>query len=486
MSTIATTVGNTDRSSQEESGSRGFPVTLASLATFLICLYGFVGPTRPRPDPDTWWHLRTGQLILETGLLPSTDSFSWTATGRAWVPHEWLSQVAFAKALDVFGPASLLVLNGLAIGFALLILLFTVRRLDADPWTIAVSLGIAIAFSTITWTVRPHVFSVLLMSTFLYLLVCYQGGHLMRHIWWIVPLTVLWANLHGVFVAGLVLLWIFAGFQLRRGAGKELAVVAVVATAAGTLNPNGVGAFGYPLHVARVSVDILEWEPPGLRDAYGAGFILCVIGVLSLFAWSKQRPNDALFCSGLIFALMGMAAVKNIWIAGLVLAALLASGLASGGLPRPEMAQRIERIVVITLAGVATMAALLYTTSNLTATDSELLGEAGFPVAAVRALNELPPGDVINHYNWGGYLIWAAPRYRVSIDGRNDMYGTELLEDVRTLRLLRPGWDEFLTRPNVRYVLWPRDGALSQAMALLDGWELVYGDHQAVLYQRVD
>ena len=64
------------------------------------------------------------------------------------------------------------------------------------------------------------------------------------------------------------------------------------------------------------------------------------------------------------------------------------------------------------------------------------------------------------------------------------MYGLTLLKEDLKLEFLRPGWDEFLDRPNVRYVLWHREGALAEAMALTDGWALVYSDEEAVLYER--
>ena len=60
-------------------------VQLGGLVAFLLII-----PFARHVDPDFWWHLRTGELIVTSGL-PSTDPFSWTAGGTAWVMHEWLS-----------------------------------------------------------------------------------------------------------------------------------------------------------------------------------------------------------------------------------------------------------------------------------------------------------------------------------------------------------------------------------------------------------
>lgn len=456
----------------------------AGLATFLVLVYGLVGPTRGRADPDTWWHLRTGQLILDTASIPSYDPFSWTASGRPWVPHEWLSQVAFAKAFDMWGASSLLIINGLLVGTALTILHMTLRRLGVGLWSRAIALAFAATFSSITWTVRPHVFSILFLSAFLYLVLGHYKGWHERSIWLLVPLTLVWANMHGVFVSGLGLVWIFAVTEWVGHRKKQLAFVAAVATCVAMINPNGPGAFIYPLHVARVSAGILEWEPPGLRDLYGASFLLSTVAIPSLFAWSKRRPDAALYWSWLVFSIMAMAAVKNVWMAGLVMAPLFAVGLDGLNLP-PSTALRGERVGLLAVACLGTVAALAFAASNLTGSDSDLLREDVFPIAAVDALNERPPGDVANPYGWGGYLIWAAPRFRVSIDGRNDMYGMDLLKDDETLTLLRPGWKEFLAHPNVRYVLWPRSG-LGETLSLVDGWRVLYEDRKAILYERVE
>jgi hypothetical protein len=61
-----------------------------------ILLFGLLAMTaRNAVDPDLWWHLRTGQWIMETGHIPRSDPFSFTRAGSPWVSHEWLSEVTF-------------------------------------------------------------------------------------------------------------------------------------------------------------------------------------------------------------------------------------------------------------------------------------------------------------------------------------------------------------------------------------------------------
>jgi len=64
-----------------------------------ILLFGLLAMTaRPALDPDLWWHLRTGQWIVETGTVPHTDPFSFTRAGQPWVSHEWLSEVSSTRS----------------------------------------------------------------------------------------------------------------------------------------------------------------------------------------------------------------------------------------------------------------------------------------------------------------------------------------------------------------------------------------------------
>ena len=77
-----------------------------------ILLFGLLAMTaRNATDPDLWWHLRTGQWIVETGHIPHSDPFSFTRAGTAWVSHEWLSEVVFYEIWKYTGAAGLIKLG---------------------------------------------------------------------------------------------------------------------------------------------------------------------------------------------------------------------------------------------------------------------------------------------------------------------------------------------------------------------------------------
>src|SRR5579864_272714 len=98
-----------------------------------ILLFGLLAMTaRNAVDPDLWWHLRTGQWIVETGHIPHADPFSFTRAGQAWVSHEWLSEVVFYELWKHAGAAALIVFSAVvtAAGFMLLYWRCLLGRVD--------------------------------------------------------------------------------------------------------------------------------------------------------------------------------------------------------------------------------------------------------------------------------------------------------------------------------------------------------------------
>src|SRR5215813_1408822 len=79
-----------------------------------VLLLGLLAMTaRNAVDPDLWWHLRTGESIVQTGHVPRSDPFSFTREGSPWVSHEWLSEAIFFEIWKHSGAAGLIVFSAL-------------------------------------------------------------------------------------------------------------------------------------------------------------------------------------------------------------------------------------------------------------------------------------------------------------------------------------------------------------------------------------
>jgi len=164
----------------------------------------FAMAARGMTDPDVWWHLRTGQLMLSNHALFHTDPYSFTRFGQPWINHEWLSQILLFLLYRVAGFGGLIVGSAVVIASALF-LVFT--RCPGRPYLAALMTLLGAVASAPAWGVRPQMFSLLLGSIFLVLL----EGSVKRPalLWWTPPLMLLWVNLHAGYPIGLAFLALF-------------------------------------------------------------------------------------------------------------------------------------------------------------------------------------------------------------------------------------------------------------------------------------
>ena len=139
-----------------------------------IFAYAVLFASRPLSDADFWWHLKTGEYIVATGIIPRSDFFSFTNYGRPWVAHEWLSEVIFYVIYSRLGFNALILIFAIITALAFWIAL---KRSIAHPFIggIAVVLGVWSVLPTVG--VRPRAFTLLLASIFLAILGHQRNRH---------------------------------------------------------------------------------------------------------------------------------------------------------------------------------------------------------------------------------------------------------------------------------------------------------------------
>jgi hypothetical protein len=108
------------------------------------------------------------------------------------------------------------------------------------------------------------------------------------------------------------------------------------------------------------------------------------------------------------------------------------------------------------------------------------------PVAAVDFLmKEKVKGNIFNNDEFGDYLIYAAyPQYRVFIDGRSDMYGTEKIKEYLKITSLGSGWEKVLEKYNIGWVFFDANSVLSRSLYEKKGWRLIYADKVANIFVK--
>ena len=481
-------------------------LTTRRLFTAILFVALFVMTTREIADPDFWWHLRTGQFILETQTIPHGDPFSATNAGKTWVTHEWLAEVLLYAVYALGGFPALI------LAFAALITLtfaFVYARCAGKPYVAAFAVLLAAIATAITWGVRPQMLSLLLTSVFLVALDHWEKTP-SRAIWILPGWMLLWVNLHSGYALGIVIVAVYlfgalcrAGLTARalalnfRSPSAQLFFVLIACLLAVLVNPNGATMFGYPFETLTsdaMQAYIQEWFSPDFHRLEFQPFAWLLLGTLAALAFAGKRVSltQTILLGG--FGYAALRSARNIPIFAIIAAPILADALwhiveTAGGAkffaapkiraPRGLIALNWIVLALIVLAGSARVA--------LVVTNQRAVERAKFPAAAVDFLRaEHFAGNVYNAYGWGGYLIWRLyPQTRVFIDGRADVYGDAFIENV-FLKTYRAGadWRAPLDQFAVRVVLVEPGAPLAAQLAREPAWQKIYGDDQAVIYRR--
>jgi hypothetical protein len=448
------------------------------LATAILFISVFAMAVRVPADSDAWWHLRAGQITVESGQILQTDLFSHPRYGSPWINHSWLSQIALYLLFAGFSHAGL----GLLVGIVVTITFTLVyAQMEGDPFSRALVVIIAAATSSVIWSPRPQLFSFLLTALVGYILHLFKWRGRNR-LWLLPPVFVLWANLHAGYALGFMVLAAFIAGEvlnrfLRRALPthdpalewKEIGLVILVALLAAVLlviNPNTTRMWTYYLDTVGIGAlrdHIQEWRSPDFHPLYTQPFIWLLLGILGAIGLSGRRADGTDLAMVAMFAYAALLASRNIGPFALVAAPALSRHLAAflsrcgwdARLRRAHRRSATRGTVNLVLLLLVLLAAVLKVIIPLNPDTVERAERESFPADAVEWIQaDQPPGEMFNPYNWGGYLIWKLwPDYRVFTDGRTDLYGNEFLQDYVRVEAGLPGYEDVLDEHGINLAL---------------------------------
>jgi len=452
-------------------------------------------------DPDYFWHLTTGKLIAETGRVPSTDPFSFTWLGKPWTPHEWLSELLIFRLVDGLGRIGALLVFGLFPPAIFGLLAAAFARHGARVLAVALPFALG-AFTLIPYvTLRPQAISWLMLAGLIWFLLEARAEHPRRFLL-LIPLFGLWANLHGLYVVGLGVVGMYLLFTLAgrtaMSPARGWALGGVVgAIGASMLTPAGPIGILYPLRYVEAGdwglANIQEWQSPSFHEPAHLAFLLLIVAVG--LNGGRRTPGWLVALSWVGIA-MGLLALRNVPVAVVLCMPTLVLGLedrlrarAERRPPKPippsrALGRRWMELAASLAIAVGSIAVLVPRDMN-GAIDSNLAKR--FPIAGVDRLLELAPdANVFAEYGWGGYVIWHMHEAgaHVFVDGRNDMYSQQVLEDYTSIRAADPGWEELASKYDVEAILLPPETTLTRGPAADAGWCEVLRDERQVLYLR--
>ncbi len=474
---------------------------------FAIYIFAFAlfFASRPIRDADFWFHLKTGEYIIQTGLIPRTDTFSFTNFGAPWIAHGWLSGLIFYVVYSTLGFRALIFIFALVTALAFWI---AFKRSSSHPFIagFATLLGVWTVMPTIG--VRPRVFTLLLSSVYLLILSRYarRGGG--REIWWLVPLMILWVNLHGGFLIGLALIGLtIIGIALDALGGfdqgdrslwprlRTLGLVLIGSGLAALVNPYGIRIYFETLRTLRSPIYqqvVLDWVSPDFHQPELLPLLLLMLLTITALAISpkKVRSSDLLLFLAMMYATLKTQ--RNMAIFALVAVPMFAEYFQkwlestsfgkSFSRTQTSSASRTRVIIsLLLLLGLIPLAAKLKSTVYASPTQQM----ANVPLNAVQYLKgrQITGNTFTNPNIWGGYLIWALPSNPVYIDGRG-VFPEELVKEYVEIIRGTTDWRGPFARYNVHIVLVKPESLLARQLVESADWERVYEDEMSVVFKR--
>jgi hypothetical protein len=468
-----------------------FPAMLVALlvgATFAV-VRGF------SVDPDMWWHIRTGELILSTHHWATTDPYSYTAAGAPWMSCEWLGDVVFAVVYRVGGLRGLEALL-VVLASAVMLALYGFATLRSGNCKAAfVVSGVLLVLAAASFNLRPQMLGYLFLILTLIALELFRQGK-QRAVWLLPMLFLLWVNTHGSWIVGLATVALFFGaglvsFQVgsleaRRWTSSErlrLEVVFLLSLVAIPITPYGARLAAYPFTVAStlpISVaNILEWQVMPFNLGGGKLFLALVLGfflaqVALRFSW--QLAELLLFLIGTALACIHI----RFLLLFVPFFAPLAATMLARCLPAYNKHKDQYLLNLALMAGVVIAMAHYFPSKA----DMEKKVAAQFPEQALQYMRaHSVPGPLFNSYGFGGYMIEAG--YKTFIDGRSELFEqTGVLGDYVHITFLRPGALQVLGGYGIQSCLLQRDEPFSTLLASSPDWDKVYSDQLSALYVR--
>jgi len=435
-----------------------FPIGLAAAGFTLASGY-------PTGDPDTYWHLASGQWMLDHHQILRADIFSSTVSGQPYSVGEWLGQIVLTIVFNAGAWAGLAIFRGLLVAVAAFFIARLARRGGAPLVAALLVVVWALVFSKTRWTDRPAIFTFMLFPVVLDLLYSARAGS-RRALIAIPPLILLWANLHGGYPIGIALVLAFTveALILRRPNIAPLVLTLVASIVLSFADPVTFGVVGAAGHAFAPPRFISEEAPPDVLEASGFIFAMFVLATLGVALFDGAALLDAILLIPLLW--LALSAQRQLTFFVFAATPLVAAGAARlyrllrpGAMPFSPLPPLAAALLALLLWAGALATAIGVPTDP---------DERAFPTGALAAFRS-GSGTLLNEYDWGGYVIYRVPERKVFIDGRLFPFHPDVLRDYRDAVELRPDWKDVLAKYDVREVLLMPSKSLAVALRE-DGW----------------
>jgi hypothetical protein len=506
------------------------------VASFIILFCGIFYDLASRTlfDYDFWWHISTGRYIVETHSIPASDPFSFTSEmpeNKNLFPERenfilkqyWLAQVLFYLIYDLSGPKGMILLRALMLSGMLLLVLYRLRKWDVSFYVSFISVFLLFAVASRHIGERPVLFTILFTPLTFIILEGFKSRQ-KKFIFFLPPLMLLWANLHGGFIIGIGVILVFmAGEGLKiilkqvRYTRNEVILfytATILALFLSYINPSGWDAFSIALSPEYKFMEEGIQEYASLFYIYkerlypinyGSVGFLCLFPIILIARNKKMDITHILLLSGFfIMALRtGRYDVYYAAMASMILGRetdLLLKDLFKNRLPERIRAKMISALVILTFLS-ATLFVVGFT--KIEAFKFDLATGYSVPKAAVDFIEKNKiEGRILNDAGLGGYVTWRLyPWKKTFIDTRwlnytpkVELYWVLNARDSREGRKIakgkKPLWERMLEHYDINIIFTGLFDVYGQVMPVVltlmegDKWVPVYGDAISIVFVK--
>src|SRR4030095_6416972 len=287
-------------------------------------------------DGDTGYHIRTGEFIIQNWTIPERDIFSFRSPPIPWTAHEWLSEIIMAIVHSVAGLTGIVIFFSFIIATTYLLLFRMLRQESQDVLLGALIVCFAAVSSTPHWLARPHIFSLGITVIWYHLLNEFQYRHKNR-LFLLPLLTLLWVNLHGGYIVGILLLGIYVvgnrvswitnrepNAQRFLQNSKTLLLIMIICILVSMINPQGYHILLFPFKVTsdRFLMDhVQEFLSPNFHEPLPFKYLFLLL--IAILARSRPTVNWIELILILTFTYMALYSVRYITLFAIIIGPIL-------------------------------------------------------------------------------------------------------------------------------------------------------------------
>ena len=462
-------------------------------------------------DADVGWHIRTGEWILDHHAVPHQDLYSFSKPDAPWYAWEWGSDVIFGGLHRAAGLKGVVLLAGVVIAiFAWTLLRRMTGRGVHLLWAMVVSL-LGVGAASIHFLARPHLFTLLFLSIAVWMIDIDRkalSARSAKRLWLLVPLTIVWTNLHGGFLALIAVLGLTAvglGIEAWIGNGDFRHAARYLALAAACAAASLVNPYGWHLHqhvAAYLRSDwirntIQEFQSPIFRNENVLQFeALMLVGLIAAgLMFRRRRVVEALWI--VYFAHMSLGSVRHVPIFVTVCAPVIAFEISewwktwTGGTKKSSLFGIVNQMSTeLTPSFLRVSAWPFLLVATLVVMGPPIKWPKDFPTILfpIKMIHDhesqVLSGRLLTTDQWGDYLIYLDPKHKVYVDGRSDFYGPEIGNQYIRVTGGQWDWKQIINKNGFTSVLLPVETPLCQLLKEDPGWRVEEDSGKTILLVR--